>query len=86
MQTIIPINPVSVWNSTATQIQITAITLELGTSSQCQYLLQDANHNALVAGFSSLTPTQYNNWGSDDNYFINCILSNLGLTAVTPLT
>jgi hypothetical protein len=35
-----------------------------------------------LAGNASLTQTQFNNWGTDDDYFVNCIAENLGLTPV----
>lgn len=82
----IPITPVAIWPSTATQFLITAVNVVLSTSASCTYLLQDAAGKNLAGGSAALTPAQYAAWGSDDNYFTTCILQNLGLTPVTPLT
>lgn len=75
----ISIVPVAVWPSTATQFVINNVSVVLNTSAACTYLLQDASGKNLMGGNSALTDAQYAGWGSDDTYFTNCILTNLGL-------
>jgi len=74
-----PIVPVAVWPGTATQFVINSVAVVLNTSASCTWLLQDANGKNLSGGPSALTAAQYAGWGSDDTYFVNCILANLGL-------
>lgn len=35
-----------------------------------------------LAGNISLTGNQFSNWGTNDDYFVNCIATNLGLTPI----
>lgn len=77
----IAIEPVEVWPSMATQIDIGGITVSLNSSASCSYVLLDDFDNPLTPQSQvAMTPEQYALWGSDDNYFVSTILANLNLT------
>ena len=85
--TIIYIQPVNVsWpNVQANKINIGSVLITLGGGASCTYSFLDANGNTVfMGGQAALTDEQYAAWGQDDAYFINCILSNLGLTQRQP--
>lgn len=76
----IQISPVSVFPATATQIEFLPVEVTLGQSARSQYILQDENGANLTSAFVSMTPEQYAQWGTDDEYPITVFLANLGLT------
>lgn len=84
--TSIPITPVAVFPTQATTLQIQGVNVDLNNIASYNWALLDAAGNQLLSGNGSLTSAQYNGWGTSDNYVINCILTNLGLTANPPVT
>lgn len=82
----IQITPVQIFPNTATQIEFLPAEITLGVSARSQYILQDADGVNLASAWVAMTPEQYANWGSNDDYAVACLLQNLGLTPLTPLT
>lgn len=76
----IQITPVSVFPATATQVEFLPAEVQFGVGARSQYILQDANGSNLTSEWVAMTPEQYAQWGTDDQYAINCFLTNLGLT------
>jgi len=77
----IEIVPVEVWPGMATHIEISGVMVSLSSGASCSYILLDDFDNALTSSSqAALTPAQYDLWGTDDDYFTGCILSNLNLT------
>jgi len=75
----IQISPVSVFPSTATQVEFLPAEITFGQSARCQYILQDADGANLTSAWVEMTPEQYALWGDDDSYAADTFLANLGL-------
>jgi hypothetical protein len=88
MQT--PITPVAVYPSTANVLYIRSITL--GPPPSYFYQLSNVDSDGVVTvlkdGNVNMTEAQWNDWAAglgpqgDDEYQLNCISANLGLTRV----
>lgn len=77
----VAIEPVEVWPTMATQIEISGIIVSLDNFAACSYVLLDDFDNPISqVAQAALTPAQYAQWGTDDSFFISAILSNLNLT------
>jgi len=83
--TIIPLAPFPLLGTSGTQINIINLTVALNTNASFGYTILDSGNNIIVNGRNSITPAQYSGWSSSDNYIVNCILSNLNLTAAAPI-
>lgn len=75
----IQISPVSVFPSTATQVEFLPAEITFGQSARCQYILQDADGANLTSAWVEMTPEQYALWADDDSYAVDAFLTNLGL-------
>lgn len=73
------IKTITIWPSEATQLYVGSVNVILGEGAVCYYQFQDVEGNILKDGNAALTPQQYSQWGSNDEYFIDCITANLGL-------
>lgn len=79
------IEPIQIWrnglNKEATVLLIESVTVELNDHARCKYSLFDASGQSIIRRENAgLTEEQYNAWGEDDEYFVNAIAENLGLT------
>ena len=72
--------PVTVWPNQASTIEIHSVSISLGAGASCGFSLLDSAGNSVLTSQASLTPEQYEMWGSDDSYFTDCILINLNIT------
>ena len=52
----------------------------IGTSIEVNCLLKDENENVFKIENITISGDEYNNWGTDDDYLINLVLSKLGLS------
>lgn len=77
----IAINPVPSFPSTATQLEIVSLSVNLGVGATASWRLLDANNApaSQITG-TSLTDAQYAAWTGDDTFVAACIASNNGLT------
>jgi hypothetical protein len=78
------ITPVSVFPNTATQIEFLPAEVTLGVSARSQFILQTAEGQNLTSAWVSMTPEQYAQWASNDDYAAKCFLENLGIEPLTP--
>lgn len=74
---------VNTTTTTALTAKISDVRIKLGEQAWCQVTLFDSNGNAISRQNGNLTPTQYNAWGMDDNYFVQSVLANLSITCPT---
>lgn len=80
------IQPVQVFPSTATLLQLTDFYAYPNSTLNCQWALLDSGNNVLSVGRTSLTPAQYSGWGGhvdDTVYLPDCFSQVLGLTLIT---
>ena len=52
----------------------------IGSSIEVNCLLKDENENVFKIENITISGDEYNNWGTDDDYLINLVLSKLGLS------
>ena len=52
----------------------------IGSSIEVNCLLKDENENVFKIENITISGDEYNNWGTDDSYLINLVLSKLGLS------
>jgi hypothetical protein len=52
----------------------------IGSSIEVNCSLKDENGNVFKIENIAISGDEYNNWGSDDSYLINLVLSKLGLS------
>lgn len=76
----VQISPVSVLGKTASNIEFGSATLKFGQCAISQYVLTDALGQVVLSGNVSTTPSQYAQWGTDDNQVIDFFLANLNLS------
>lgn len=81
----IQITPVQIFPNTATQIEFLPAEVTLGVSARSQYILQTAEGQNLTSAWVSMTPEQYAQWASNDDYAAKCFLENLGIDPLTPI-
>ena len=82
----VPVEPhENVTRSTITSVQMNNVVVTLGVTASCTVYMFDIDGNIKNVAQSQLTPEQYANWGTNDEYFIQSILQNLGLTPL-PVT
>jgi hypothetical protein len=65
---------------TIVKVQINNVSVILNETARCSVYMFDASNNIRSVQQAQLTTEQYNNWLDDDQYFVNCILANLGLS------
>lgn len=71
---------------TVVKAQITNVQVVLDNSASCSVYLFDADNNIRAVKQSGLNTEQYPLWGSNDNYFVTTVLSNIGLTSADGFT
>lgn len=76
--------------TTTASIAIFNVQVTLGVNgvqggASCQINTYDPSGNFLTSQPVTLTQDQYVAWAQDDNYFISCVLANLGFTPTSPL-
>ena len=79
---IIDIQPVQIVNKTAMKVLLQPATLDYGNTASAAYLLLDADGAELLRGGVAMTAEQYANWGTNDDYAVDCFLQNIGVTRV----
>jgi len=65
--------------NTITKIKIEVESIELNTKAKFRVFLF-SDDNLVKIEYVELTNNDYENWGNDDNYIINYILTQLGLS------
>lgn len=78
---LIPIEPVTIWPSEGVALDIYNVGVLLGESAIVNYYIRDADNHVLVASQLAMTPEQYAEWGSSDEYVSDLVLTELGLAA-----
>lgn len=81
----IQITPVQIFPNTATQIEFLPAEVTLGVSARSQYILQTEQGQNLASAWVSMTPEQYAQWASNDDYAAKCFLENLGIEPLIPI-
>tara|TARA_R110000868_G_scaffold374845_1_gene639310 strand:+ start:164 stop:406 length:243 start_codon:yes stop_codon:yes gene_type:complete len=76
------IEPVDVFPGTATQMEISAVSVGLGQGACCTYSLLNELDTVLKSDTAHLTAEQYEGWGNDDEYFVEAIAENIGITLI----
>lgn len=75
-------------NVTINQLEVRVASYSLGGGATSFYDLQTLQNGETLSyglvGNCPLTEDQFNNWGTDDIYFANCIAVNLNLVPVSP--
>jgi hypothetical protein len=71
----IPQNPIV---ETAVRIIVTNVILNVSASIDAQIL--DSNSNIIEVKHLLLEQPDYSNWGTDDEFIVNWVLQQLGLT------
>lgn len=71
-----------VTTQTISQVEILEGNIQLGQSVRFPVKLLDANSNLISIEFVEVSGDDYINWGTDDSYVNNLILTKLGLTAL----
>jgi len=75
------INPITVFpNKTATQLNISAVYVYLGSRAEATCQLLDADGVQLWAGVVTIEGSDYAAWGTDDAYILNQVAAQLGVT------
>ena len=82
MTTINVQNKEVVTTQTISQVEILEGNIQLGQSVRFPVRLLDSNSNLLNIEFVEVSGDDYSNWGTDDSYINNLILTKLGLTAL----
>ncbi len=79
---IIPITPVPGWPKSGTQLRVDDVYVTLGGTANVQWVVLNED-DAITAGPARvvLTQEQYDGWVGPDEYVIECVAANLGLTA-----
>ncbi len=64
------------------KVVIFNVQVTLNDRARCQVNIYDSNNILKESRQVSLTEEQYSNWLEDDDYFVSCIIINLGYTRV----
>jgi hypothetical protein len=87
INTNVPVEPhENITRSTITSVQINNVVVTLGVTASCTVYMFDESGSIKNVAQSQLTSEQYANWGTNDEYFVQCILQNLGLTPLPATT
>jgi len=65
-----------------TNIKIRVVSLELFTNVTLSVLFMNDQNNMIDNKIIILEGSEYTNWGNDDNYIKNIVLSKLGYTSL----
>lgn len=83
MQAYIPIAPFSVTKQ-ATKIQLTVPSFQLNETEMDVYVTLYSDDDHLVdTRIIHIPPAVYAQWGTDDDYIVNYVITQLGVTEVT---
>ena len=69
---------------TISKIEISVVNITLFESVTISVFLKDVDDNLIDTTYFTLKNEEYDNWGSDDDYILDLILSKLGLVQTTP--
>lgn len=69
---------------TISKIEISVVNITLFESVTISVFLKDVDNNLIDTTYFTLKNEEYDNWGSDDDYILDLILSKLGLVQTTP--
>jgi hypothetical protein len=67
---------------TISKVDILEGTIELNKSVRFPVRLMDSNENVLSQQNVTISGEEYENWGADDNYIENLILTKLGVQKI----
>lgn len=67
---------------TISKVDILEGTIELNKSVRFGVRLMDSNENVISHQNITISGEEYENWGSDDNYIENLILTKLGVQKI----
>lgn len=63
-------------------IEIESVELKIGNSAKIFVRLLDENGGLITNEIVRIEGNDYNNWGTDDQYIIDYVLTTLGLTSI----
>jgi hypothetical protein len=66
---------------TINSIEITETIVQLNTSAKIVVKLLDENGSLINVEVLTISETEYTNWGNDDQYIIDYVLTQLGLVS-----
>jgi hypothetical protein len=66
--------------NTANKVELRVSNLQIGISVDVTLLIKDLNGNLFKVENVHIEGEEYDNWGSDDQYLVNIVLSKVGLT------
>jgi hypothetical protein len=69
---------------TVSNIEISVVNIKLFDSVTLSVFLKDVDNNLIDVQYFTLKNEEYNNWGSNDDYILDFILSKLGLVKRDP--
>lgn len=75
----ISIKPMQVVNKIAVSIIFQPATVDYGSGCSTVYSLLDENGKEIYKDSVQVTPEQYAEWGTEDDYIVNCFLENIGV-------
>lgn len=78
-QTIAVENKDIIKTSTVTNVELRVNSINLFDSVTVSAFLKDVDNNLIDIKYFTLQGQEYNNWGSDDDYIVNFILTKLDL-------
>ena len=64
----------------ANSVELRVSNLQIGSSVDVTVLVKDENGNIFKVQGVHIEGEEYSNWGSDDEYLVNLVLSKLDLT------
>lgn len=67
---------------TAQTVELRVTELIINSSVSVNVLIKDRNDSIFQVQNVTLSGEEYNNWGNNDTYLVNTVLSKLGLTPV----
>lgn len=70
------------FGKTATGLEVVVVNYNFGVYLTVAYGIIDTNGSYILQGNMNFGSDIINNWGSDDNYIINLVCSNLGLIKI----
>jgi len=77
----VDVNPKDfITTNTANKVELRVSNLQIGSSVDVTLLIKDLNGNIFKVENVRIEGEEYNNWGSDDQYLVNVVLSKVGLT------
>jgi hypothetical protein len=66
--------------NTANKVEFRVSNLQIGISVDITLLIKDLNGNIFKVENVKIEGEEYDNWGTDDQYLVNLVLSKVGLT------